>query len=209
MRSVVCCSFLNLMTILSRSLSGWPGWGQNAECCRRTKTTLHSSDWCQTRSVIEFLELRQHQQVAAVVTAKGRIAASTYRITLTHARYSPWAGSCPQIAPFFPWVYPGLTHNTFLGPTRVYFIFRTAPTFYRAYGCHQQTHTDTQTHWPRYIYYSGLHSIIYAMRCGLTMQTGASRSRFRLLALNHHVELVRCARRQRSEWSHLSVSLPL
>jgi len=122
MRSVVCRSLLNLMTILSRSLSGWPGWGQSAQYCRRTKTTLHSPDWCQTRSMIEFLELRQHQQVAAVVTAKGRIAASTYRITLTHARYSLWAGRCPQIAPLFPWVYPVLTYNTFLGPTWVYYV---------------------------------------------------------------------------------------
>ena len=43
-----------------------------------------------------------YKQVAALLTANVRIAAATYRITLTHARYSPvlhnWPGDARKIA---------------------------------------------------------------------------------------------------------------
>jgi len=52
--------------------------------------------------LIEFLQ--QSQQVAAVLTAKGRIAAATYQITLAHAGYSIYFtnGDAPKTATS-PW----------------------------------------------------------------------------------------------------------
>jgi len=50
----------------------------------------------QTQRIGKILDARRNmKQVAAVLTVKGRIAAATYRITLSHARYSLWAGKCP------------------------------------------------------------------------------------------------------------------
>ena len=68
----------------------------------RQKTLSHVLSYCVVQSPATVAERRGVEQVAAVLTAKGRIAAATYRMTLAHAvsslflRCEPGDGDCPH-----------------------------------------------------------------------------------------------------------------